>query len=195
MPQDGEISGWPSALRAFLLLYSYLLFYYLFIRTYLLPASSSSPWATRTWGGGGGVRDSPLQHRRSCSYGLDAVHTVLETAKASGCIGSLHRRPHRRCTRIHMFVICFLMLFSCPVGRGRHRCEPCAPGQGGSHAGLTARGRESLEEGGSPEARTAPAPPALRKGLEGGHGLADFAPRPSADGSPVGPGPGGGRPG
>lgn len=53
MPQDGEISGWPSALRAFLLLYSYLLFYYLFIRTYLLPASSSSPWATRTWGGGG----------------------------------------------------------------------------------------------------------------------------------------------
>lgn len=130
-------------------------------------------------------------HFARCSYGLDAAHTVLGTAKASGCIGSLHRRPHRRFMRMHMVVLCFLMLFSCPVGRGRHRCEPCAPGQGGSYAALTARGRESLEERGSRGARAAPSPPALREGSGGGHGLADFAPRSSDDGPPVGPGPGG----
>lgn len=119
----------------------------------------------------------------------DAAHTGLGTAKASGCIGAPHLRTHRSCIRIDvcMFAVCFFMLFSRPIGRGRRRCQPCAPAQGGSYAGLGRPGPGRAAGSRAAEGRELPLSPPNTPGRdwEGG----DVAPIPPRVPAPTPPHP------
>lgn len=146
-----------------------------------------------------GPRQAP--HFARCSQGLGTRLTPRwGRRRHRGCIGALHRRTHPRCIRIDMcmFVICFLTLYSCPIGHGAGTAvKHVPPAQGGSYAGLGRPGPGRTAGSGAAEGRErplpAPPPPQhCEKGL--GLGVGRFRPtsqhRRSPPPRPVGAGPG-----
>lgn len=138
-----------------------------------------------------GPRQAP--HFARCSQGLGTRLTPRwGRRRHRGCIGALHRRTHPRCIRIDMcmFVICFLTLYSCPIGHGAGTAvKHVPPAQGGSYAGLGRPGPGRTAGSGAAEGRERPLPPppppALREGVGvGGGPIPPHVPAPTVPPSP-----------
>lgn len=139
-----------------------------------------------------GPRQAP--HFARCSQGLGTRLTPRwGRRRHRGCIGALHRRTHPRCIRIDMcmFVICFLTLYSCPIGHGAGTAvKHVPPAQGGSYAGLGRPGPGRTAGSGAAEGRerplpAPPPPPALREGVGvGGGPIPPHVPAPTVPPSP-----------
>lgn len=72
------------------------------------------------------------------------------------------------------------MLCSCPIGRSRRLCEPCAPHKAAATRGSAARGREKPRGAGQPRGDSCPCPLQHAGKVAGGGPIAPHVPEPTA---------------